>query len=164
VIRLAGPADHAAIDAVLREAFPTAAEADLVTALRIDGAMLCELVRDGADGMDGYIAASAMQSPAGCAGLGPVAVAAASRGQGHGSALIRAALAALATAGIGAVFVLGAPAYYRRFGFSLDAARRFDTAYPRDFMMALELAPGALAASGTLRYARPFEALGQPQA
>lgn len=158
-IRRARSSDHAAIDSILHQAFPTTAEANLVKALRAEGAILCELVHERAGVVDGYVVASAMQAPPGSAGLGPVAVSPSAQGKGCGSDLIQAALAALC-GGVRAVFVLGEPAFYRRFGFTLEAARPFITPYPKDFMMALELAPGTLAGlSGPLRYARPFEAL-----
>jgi putative acetyltransferase len=155
------PADHAAVRSLLQAAFPSAAEADLVEALRTDGAMLCELVDEAEGAIDGYLAASAMQAPAGTAGLGPVAVSTAAQGLGKGSALIRAALSRLHEGGSRAVFVLGEPGFYGRFGFSVRIAEAFASPYPKAFMMALELTPGALSGlTGRLRYARPFEAPG----
>ncbi len=50
--------------------------------------------------------------------LGPLAVAPRWQGRGLGSALVRAGLARLAEAGARAVFVLGDPDFYGRFGFS----------------------------------------------
>ena len=144
MIRKAREQDRAAIRGVLRAAFPSEAEAGLVEALRGDRDMLVELVHEGAGGVDGYVAASAMRAPAGTAGLAPVAVAPEAQGRGIGGALVRAAVEALRRDGIGAVFVLGAPAYYGRFGFSVARARGFVSAYPAEYMMALELAEGAL--------------------
>jgi len=161
MIRTTTPADHAAIRSVLKGAFPSAAEADLIEALRTDGAMLCELVNEAEGAVDGYVAASAMQAPAGTAGLGPVAVSTAAQGLGKGSALIRAALSRLHEDRWRAVFVLGEPGFYGRFGFFARMAEAFESPYPKEFVMALELTPGALSGlTGTLRYARPFEALG----
>ena len=161
MIRTATPRDHAAIRSVLKGAFPSAAEADLTEALRTDGAMLCELVNEAEGTIDGYVAASAMQTPAGTAGLGPVAVSSAAQGLGNGSALIRATLSRLREDRSRAVFVLGEPGFYGRFGFSTRSAGAFESSYPKEFMMALELTSGALSGlTGTLRYARPFEALG----
>jgi putative acetyltransferase len=161
LIRPAGASDNAEIGKLLRAVFETPVEADLVVALHAAGAMLCELVDVGSGDVNGYVAASAMRAPRGCAGLGPLAVAAAARGHGLGGALVNAAIENLREAGIAGVFVLGEPEFYARFGFSLDAARPFETTYPREFMMAMELRPGGLTGqSGTLKYAAPFEALG----
>ncbi|MDP6573225.1 MAG: N-acetyltransferase [Rhodospirillales bacterium] len=52
--------------------------------------------------------------------LGPVAVAPAWQRQGIGSAIVRAGLRRLENASMNQVYVLGDPAYYRRFGFEPD--------------------------------------------
>ena len=49
--------------------------------------------------------------------LGPLAVTPTRHGRGIGSALVRAGLEKLKDDGMGAVFVLGDPTYYGRFGF-----------------------------------------------
>ena len=56
-------------------------------------------------------------SEASAALLAPLAVAPAWQRQGVGTALVRAGLRQLQDLGVGLVFVLGDPAYYRRFGF-----------------------------------------------
>ena len=53
--------------------------------------------------------------------LGPLAVSPAWQRQGVGSAILRAGLQSLASAGTSQVYVLGDPAYYKRFGFVSDA-------------------------------------------
>ena len=56
--------------------------------------------------------------------------------------------------------MLGAPDYYRRFGFSPDLAERFAPPYPAPYFMALELAPGALdQEGGEVIYPAPFRTL-----
>jgi len=52
--------------------------------------------------------------------LGPLAVAPAWQRQGIGSTIVRAGLQRLENAGTSQVYVLGDPAYYRRFGFEFD--------------------------------------------
>ena len=52
--------------------------------------------------------------------LGPVAVAPDWQRKGIGSAVVRAGLRHLETAGTASVYVLGDPAYYKRFGFAPD--------------------------------------------
>jgi putative acetyltransferase len=74
---------------------------------------------------------------------------------GVGSALVRAGLAACRAAKAEAVFVLGHPNYYPRFGFEPAAARGIGNEYgaPPEAFMVLELVPGALSGvSGTAVY------------
>ena len=52
--------------------------------------------------------------------LGPLAVAPAWQRQGIGSAIVRAALRRMENAGMNQIYVLGDPAYYKRFGFEAD--------------------------------------------
>jgi len=53
--------------------------------------------------------------------------------------------------------VLGDPAYYERFGFTTWMAAKFETHYPKQYFMALELKPEALEnRSGKVIYAEPF--------
>ena len=79
------------------------------------------------------------------------------QGAGFGSALIREALVRAERSGWKAVFVLGEPAYYTRFGFSVAMAAKFKTPYPKEYFMALELIPGALEKqNGAVIYAAPF--------
>jgi len=88
--------------------------------------------------------------------LGPVAVAAASRGRGIGAALVRRAVAQARRLGHGAVILVGDAPYYGRFGFAADktAGLRLPGPFERHRLLALELKPGALAnARGLLRAA-----------
>ena len=80
------------------------------------------------------------------AGLASLAVAPAAQGQGAGSALVRAGLEASLALGWQAVFLLGNPAYYGRFGFVPAAplglhyeSEAFDAAF-----QVIELVPGTL--------------------
>jgi putative acetyltransferase len=69
-------------------------------------------------------------------------------------------LAAKLAAGA-AVFVLGNPAYYGRFGFCADHASGFESPYVGPHFIALALGRGEWPAnSGKLRYAHAFAALG----
>ena len=79
--------------------------------------------------------------------LGPVAVAAASRGRGIGAALVRRAVAQARRLGHGAVILVGDAPYYGRFGFAADktAGLRLPGPFERHRLLALELKPGALA-------------------
>ena len=73
-MRPARPADHAAIDHILRAAFGGPDEADLVTNLRAAGAMELELVMTADETPVCHLALSRMAAPAGWLALAPVAV------------------------------------------------------------------------------------------
>ena len=65
-----------------------------------------------------------------CFALGPMAVRPDRQGEGIGGALVRAALAGAGELGWPAVFLVGDPAYYVRFGFELAAPRGFTYGHP----------------------------------
>ncbi|MFV1920682.1 N-acetyltransferase [Sphingomonas sp. MJ1 (PH-R8)] len=150
-IRPASGGDVAAIDALLRTAFPAPDEAMLVQRLCIDGDMVLTLVADDEDDgmLAGMVAFSRMAveiagKPIAAVALAPVAVAASHRRQGVGEALVRAGLQHLADAGVHLCFVLGDPDYYGRFGFAADWAKGFASPYAGEYLMALPLQQGAM--------------------
>lgn len=149
-----------AIRALLLAAFPTAVEADLVARLRHDGDIVIEMAAREGERVIGYVAFSRMSAPMKTVGLGPVAVLPARQRQGIGSALIWEGLASAQAQGLEAAFVLGEPAYYRRFGFDAEAASGFASPYAGPYFMALALADGGLAVrSGRVDYAPAFSGL-----
>jgi putative acetyltransferase len=79
---------------------------------------------------------------------------------GVGSALIRAGIEEARAQGWEAIFVLGDPDYYRRFGFDAGLAARFDCAYASPYLMALALRDD-LPARGHVAYAPAFARLPQ---
>ena len=82
--------------------------------------------------------------------------------QGIGSQLVREGLKACADLGYDAVFVLGHPSYYPRFGFEPARPKGFPSEYdvPDEVFMALELKPGALEdRKGTVNYHAEFESV-----
>lgn len=152
-IRPEVPQDRPAIRAVNEAAFGGALEADLVDRLRADGLFLLSLVAI----MKGRAVGHALFSrldvvldgrAVAAAALAPVAVLPGFQRRGIGSMLIGEGLLTLAARGIVAVFVLGHEDYYPRFGFSPALARRFESPFPVDAFMALELVPGALEGQG----------------
>jgi putative acetyltransferase len=163
-IRTERPADRQAIFAVHAAAFPGAAEARLVDALRAGGSVRVSLVAE----MGGAIAGHILFSPVAVApegrlgaGLAPLAVLAALRRRGIGGRLVECGLEACRRAGLGFVVVLGEPGYYRRFGFrrALDVGLRNEHGADEEFM-ARELRAGALAGvAGLVRHAPEFAAL-----
>ncbi|MFG2285610.1 GNAT family N-acetyltransferase [Streptomyces sp. NPDC048595] len=144
-------------------AFDTAAEADLVDALRRDPAAWLPGLSYVADAPDGTPAAHALltrchidEVPA--VALAPCAVLPGYQKSGAGSAVIRALLEAARAAGERTAVVLGHPPYYPRFGF-VPAAARFGILppqpWPDEAFMALSL-DGSIPPRGTVRYAKAF--------
>ncbi len=154
------PDAAAAVRALLLGAFPTAAEADLVERLRDDGdAWLGLVVHDGS-ALAGHLLLSRLRAPFPALGLGPLAVAAAARGRGVGTALMEAGLDRAAAAGFAAVFALGDPAFYGRFGFGVEQAAGFVSPYAGPYFMVRPLRPEGLPrTSGEVHYAPAFAAL-----
>lgn len=171
------PGDRAGVRAVLEQAFPTRAEADLVDALRAEGAVVPELClvatarrpAASADAGDvvGHVAISRARLDDGAGSsvpvlaLAPVAVLPEQQGRGIGGALVRAVLARAARTEIGLVILLGHPEYYPRFGFEpagpLGVAAPFDV--PPDAWMAYRLPAYAPGVRGTVVYADAFGAV-----
>jgi putative acetyltransferase len=155
--------DWAAIHAVNLSAFETPLEANLVDALRGQAQPLVSLVAED----DGAIVGHIMFSPVLLSGpparrimgLAPMAVTPAHQRKGIGSALVRAGLEQCRQLGVGAVVVLGHPAYYPRFGFLSSARFGIGCEYdvPEEAFMVVELQAGFLGgASGTAKYHAAF--------
>ncbi len=136
IIRAELPEDVAAIREVNRRAFNQDQEANLVDALRANGAALLSLVAT----LDGQVVGHIMYSPATIgtdpgfargrvnnaevsgaevtgAGLAPMAVLPEHQRHGIGSKLIAAGTQKLRDSGYPFIIVLGHPDYYPRFGF-----------------------------------------------
>ena len=156
------PREHAAIGALHCAAFNDTYEAAVVTGLRAGGFAIASLVSR----VDGRVAGHVMFSrmtvlvdgrdvPA--AALAPLAVDENWRQMGLGGKLVEAGLAMCREADMACVVVLGDPAYYRRFGFSLQAMAHLRTPYGPGKLMGLDVVPGALAGqAGEVRYPAPF--------
>lgn len=163
LIRAEEPGDWDAVRAVNVSAFATPEEANLVDALRGRAKRCVSLVAENEGAIVGHIMFSPVTlsgHPAlGIMGLAPMAVSPAHQRQGIGSALVRAGLEQCQLLGIGAVVVLGHPAYYPRFGF-LPSTRfdiRCEYEVPEDVFMVMELAAGFLRGSvGTIKYHAAF--------
>jgi putative acetyltransferase len=164
-VRAERPADAAAIRKVLVAAFPSDEEAVLVERLRAEGDLVAAFVAENdAKGVVGYIAFSRLTlgpepgNAQAAVALGVLAVDPGSQRGGVGAALVRAGLGHLAGSAAHLVFVLGDPAYYRRFGFTVDMARGFRSVYSGPHYMALALSPGT-PREGTIDYPAAFNAL-----
>lgn len=145
IIRDESAEDIDAIWSVVRDAFQSEVEADLASSLRADGDAVISVVADDDGKIIGHVMASRLSAPEGCVTISPVSVATDRQGEGVGSALMRETIERVRAGGWLAIFLLGNPAYYGRFGFTAAAADRYVTSYPKRNFMALELVPGSLA-------------------
>ncbi len=160
LIREENSDDIPLIEQIHEDAFGQREESELVDALRLSGDVEISLVAEDADEVVGHILLSKLQAPTQCLALAPVAVLPNRQNQGIGSALIQHGVSLAKAENWLAIFLLGDPTYYERFGFSVDAAAKFETNYPKKYFMALELASNALdKLSGPVTYAPPFDEL-----
>jgi putative acetyltransferase len=162
-IRPEQPGDTTAIGELLDAAFSGPVEARLVERLRATGNLPLALVAVQSKAIVGYagwprLSIETAQGTHPAVGLAPLAVSPPLQGGGVGSALTNAGLTQLRERGESLVFVLGDPAYYQRFGFSLEAARAYESIYAGDHFMALQLAAHA-PKTGFVRYPAPFHSL-----
>uniref|UniRef100_A0A9E7ZTV1 N-acetyltransferase n=1 Tax=Bosea sp. NBC_00436 TaxID=2969620 RepID=A0A9E7ZTV1_9HYPH len=165
-IRPEQPADSDAIRALTTEAFATAphssgTEAAIVDGLRAAGALTLSLVavEDGEQSSEilGHVAFSPVTidgAERGWFGLGPVSVRPGRQRGGIGSELIREGLRRLREMGAAGCVLLGAPAYYGRFGFANDPALVLEGVPPEYFM---RLGFGGEMPAGTVRYHAAFD-------
>jgi putative acetyltransferase len=157
MIRDETPADVEAIRAVVDAAFPGPQEARLVDLLRADGALTYSLVAIEDSRVVGHVGFSPMAAPFRALGLGPLAVLPEHQRRGIGSRLVKAGLARATADGWQAVFLLGNPRYYERFGFSVALAAGFTFSYPRPHFMVRPLGADSLPAlTGSVEYAPAF--------
>jgi putative acetyltransferase len=130
-------------------AFGRPDEADLVDRLRAGGHALISLVAECEGCVVGHILFSRMwiKTPRGsisAVALAPVAVLPEHQRKRIGDLLIRHGLESLRSCAEGIVIVLGHPAYYPKFSFSADKAKKLESPFPPEAFMALELCAGAL--------------------
>jgi putative acetyltransferase len=134
--------DEAAIATVIEAAFrkrphSDGSEAAIVERLRSDGDLALSLVAEsGPASIVGHVAFSRVtitDGSEGWFGLGPVSVVPSRQNRGIGTQLIGAGFAAIGRLGARGCVVLGAPAYYRRFGFAHDPALCFPGPPPAYF-------------------------------
>jgi putative acetyltransferase len=150
------PRDRMAIHHAVSVAFGQIAEAELVEKLREAGDSVISLVADEDGQIVGHVLLSRMEAPFPALALAPVAVVPAKQGRGIGSALIKTALERARSQGWAAVFVLGEPHFYQRFGFDRKAAADFASPYAGDHFMMLCLSAALTATRGELRHAPAF--------
>jgi putative acetyltransferase len=154
--------DRAMIRRLNEAAFGGIVEADLVDALRVEGAVLLSCVADRNGEVVGHVLFSRMwidtpNDEIAAVALAPMAVLPEYQRQGIGTSLIPHGLDALRSRSEQVVIVVGHPSYYPRFGFSVSLTRSLESPFPPDAFMALELRPRALdGVGGRVRYPRAF--------
>ncbi|MBR1276517.1 GNAT family N-acetyltransferase [Bradyrhizobium sp. AUGA SZCCT0283] len=157
IVRSETPGDVAAIRAVEKAAFRQPAEAQLVDDLRDAGDSVFSLVAVEGETVIGHAIFSRLQAPFPALALGPVAVWPERQRSGVGSQLIREGIARSEAAGWLGIFVLGNPAFYRRFGFDAGKASGFISPYAGPHWMALPLGRSELPTStGSIQHAPAF--------
>ena len=133
-------------------------EHSIVNALRHHGQLTISLVAVAGDTLVGHVAVSPVTISSGTTGwygLGPISVWPERQRQGIGSALMRAALAALRRLGGRGCVVLGDPGYYGRFGFKVQPGLELP-GVPHQHFQALSF--GGEPPAGTVRYHAAFDA------
>ena len=159
IIRDEEAGDEPGIRAVVAAAFARQGEARLVERLRTAGDAVISLVAVDRDEIVGHAVWSKMSAPFRALGLGPVAVTPDRQRAGIGDRLIRAGLEQAREAGWQAVFVLGDPAYYGRFGFDAGQASGFMCRYAGRHFMVLALGGPLPVTRGVVEYASAFALL-----
>jgi len=161
IVRSETPADFAAICVVEEAAFGQLAEAQLVDDLRAAGDSVFSLVAVDDGTVVGHAVFSRMEAPFPALALGPVAILPERQRTGVGTRLIREGIARSEAAGWRGIFVLGDPAFYRRFGFDDGKASSFISPYAGPHLMVLPLGGNELPTStGLIQHAPAFANLG----
>ncbi len=158
-IRPARDDDAGGIRTVHLSAFGQPAESRLVDLLTAGGHVALSIVADLGVAIVGHVLLSRLDSPEGALALAPLAVLPSHQRLGIGSTLVETAINLARKRGATAIFVLGDPASYSRFGFSVAAARPFPSPYAGEHFMALMLTHPPIAPAQVV-YPPPFAALG----
>lgn len=163
ILRPEQESDRVEVLEVVRRAFNRAEESALVELIRKRGNARLATVADDAGILVGYVLASPLmldpQHSLTCLAIAPVAVIPERQGEGIGSRLMHYAIDLAQDEGVDALFLLGHPSYYPRFGF---APTHIDNEYgATDAFMALELTKQCLnGVSATARYVSEFSEVG----
>jgi putative acetyltransferase len=153
------PRHREGIRRVIGDAFGRPDEARLVDDLRSDGDLVLSLVWEEQAEVCGHVALSRLKSPDRALALAPVSVLRARERQGIGAALVREATAGATRLGYALIFVLGHPAYYSRFGFSVEGAAPYPCPFAGPHFMALSLTGRAHPVAPVI-YPAAFDKLG----
>ena len=162
-VRAESEQDVSAIHAVEAAAFGREGEAVLVDALRERNQGFISLVATEADHVVGHICFSRVsieRSDGNFFALAPLAVVPSHQRRAIGSMLVKTGLYECRRRKVDAVFVVGEPAYYSRFGFrpASGFGIRCEFDVPEEAFRVVEFVAGRLR-PGTLRYPQPFHEL-----
>lgn len=160
IIRPATASERDAIIALTESAFGRPTEARLVDALIDEPLDTPSYVAELDGALVGHVMYSQLQGPPKALGLGPLSVVPQWRDMQIGTELTRQSLEEVRKDGWDSVFLLGAPAYYERFGFKSSTADPMISQYQGPYFLAKELRPGVLAGyRGEVKFAKPFSEL-----
>lgn len=155
ILRQEAPTDIPAIHSLIRSAFGRSAEAELVDCLRNANDHALSLIAEKHGTLVGHMLLTPLQAPFKALALAPISVSPAHQGHGIGSHLIEYGHAWASEQGYDALFVLGDPAYYRRFGYNVALAQGCDCPYAGKYFMIKPLR-SPLPTSGSIRFAPAF--------
>ena len=145
MIRAAVPSDFEDIARCIHAAFQSEVEVGLVQELRADQDVLLDLVAERRASIVGHVMVSKLvlypDLDLRCGGVAPLSVTPAYQGMGIGAELMNEVLLRSRGADLDALFLLGDPAYYQRFGFKITAVK---SDYPAPYFQAFELTPKCL--------------------
>ena len=146
---------------LIYSSFGSQAESDLVKQLISDKDVLINLVFDSTDSILGNVIVSkvTMEPNIGlfCGGIAPLSVLPDHQSTGIGSMLMKEAIRESERIGIDALFLLGDPNYYKRFGFIISS---LGSDYRLEHFQQLELNRGCLAnLKAKITYADAFQKL-----
>ena len=127
MIREAQESDLEEVFNLIHSAFGNKAESDLVKQLISDGDVLINLLVESLDTIIGNVVVSkiTMEPDIGlfCGGVAPVSVVPDQQSSGVGSELMTAVINESKQTGMDALFLLGDPNYYKRFGFVVSTLK-----------------------------------------
>ena len=145
MIREAQESDLEEVFNLIHSAFGNRAESDLVKQLISDGDVLINLLVESLDIIIGNVVVSkiTMEPDIGlfCGGVAPVSVVPDQQSSGVGSKLMTAVINESKKTGMDALFLLGDPNYYKRFGFIVS---KLKNDYSVEHFQELELTEGCL--------------------
>ena len=161
IIRDAFPNDFDAIANCVSAAFDNEGEVVLVQQLRADNDVVIELVVEDAGSIVGHVVVSSLSLNPGlglrCGGVAPLSVLPRYQSTGIGSQLMETVIDKSRDSGLDAIFLLGDPFYYQRFGFEITD---ITSDYPAEFFQVFELTAQCLNnVSAKANYANAFSAL-----
>ncbi|HJL60871.1 MAG TPA: N-acetyltransferase [Pseudomonadales bacterium] len=161
MIREAQESDLEEVFNLIHSSFSNKAESDLVKQLISDEDVLINLVVESSDTIIGNIVVSkvTMEPDTGlfCGGVAPLSVLAVHQSSGVGSQLMKEAIKKSKEMGMDALFLLGDPNYYKRFGFN---ASNLESDYSVEHFQELELTKDCLAnLKSKVTYANAFLSL-----